>query len=188
MAGASLVPIEGNQFNWQHMPDPDFLELKADPISFKKFDTWMNPETVRFQILPGSGIGDQYMFQGVFDLGEGWRTYNLTLSVINVSVPEGETKQENVFWKVTTPGQYNDHKASDAEKMNGLASVLILSHTLPEIHSYGERYRTTEWLQRRIQYIVESEYPATDEESPVNQKVRQLTEGFHISVSSETKE
>jgi hypothetical protein len=88
---------------------------------------------IKFIELLGSGAGDQYIFQGFFDLGNGFRHYNLaiyicdTSSEINIMCIEGHWRSE----------------ASQSEFEAGLVLGRKLAATLPGQKYTGMKYPTS---------------------------------------------
>ena len=63
---------------WKKEQKSSVLELRPDTKVAS-----VKPVDVRYVELPGSGAGDQLIFQGRFKLGEGPLRYNLTIFSFN---------------------------------------------------------------------------------------------------------
>lgn len=93
----------------------------------------IHPEKVRFIELTGSGAGDQYIFQGDFDLGQGERLYNLAIYSLGPR------------WTIHCL-ELPRHTLLDEEERNkGRELAIRLARTLPKIENKDARH-TTEWL------------------------------------------
>lgn len=117
---------------WERInKSPSILELKPS-----REIEGISPDNLIFLELTGSGVGDQYLFQGRFILTEGHvDLYNLGIYTLGPR------------WTVRslTKGRYTTILSrSERETGRDLARKLVT--TLPEIATIGSRH-TTKWLK-----------------------------------------